>query len=290
MGVYSMAVSDLVAVADQIQKYWSPLFTKQLRESLLLGGLVDKKYEGAIARQGDTVRVSQVNAPNGQLLTIGVDADSFASEAISTTKVDIKADKRAVAAYEFQDLVELQSQISQSNPEVMEALRYAMAKQINDYLYSLVAPSTSAPDHDVSSVTDFNAAQLAAIRLLAAKAKWPDAPGWYLMLDPTYYSDLLNASTITSSDFGASDAPMIGGKIGLKRMGFNIFEDNSRGTDYGLAFHPDFLHMVSQTAVQVKISDLHAQKKFGLVMSVDLVFGARLGIDGNVKHIKIYNT
>jgi hypothetical protein len=285
-----MSVSDLGAVADQIQKYWSPLFTKQLRESLQLGGLVDKKYEGAIARRGDTVRVSQVNAPNGQLLTVGTNADSFSTEAISTQHVDIKADKRAVAAYEFQDLVELQSQISQSNPAVMEALRYAMAKQINDYLYSLVAPSASAPAHAITGVTDFNSAQLSGLRLLAARAKWPEVPGWYLMLDPTYYSDLLNASTITSADFGATDAPVIGGKIGLKRMGFNIFEDNSRPVDFGLAFHPDFLHMVSQTAVQVKISDLHAQKKFGIVMSVDMVFGAKLGIDGDKKHITVKNT
>lgn len=285
-----MSVTTLAEVANQIQKYWSPLFTKQLRESLLLGGLVDKKYQGAIARQGDTVRVSQVNAPNGQLLTVGTDADSFASEAISTSYIDIKADKRAVAAYEFQDLVELQSQISQSNPEVMEALRYALAKQINDYLYSLVSPSTSSPDHSISGVSDFNASQLAAVRTLAAQAKWPDMPGWYGLLDPQYYGDMLNATTMVSSDYGASDAPLIGGKVALKRYGFNLIEDNSRSADQGLFFHPDFMHMVTQSEVQVKISDLHSQKKFGVVMSVDMVFGAKLGINGNVKHIEVYNS
>lgn len=285
-----MSVTTLAEVANQIQKYWSPLFTKQLRESLLLGGLVDKKYQGSIARQGDTVRVSQVNAPSGQLLTVGVDADSFATEAISTSYLDIKADKRAVAAVEFQDVVELQSQISQSNPEVMESLRYAMAKQINDYLYSLVSPSTSAPDHSISGVTDFNASQLAAVRTLAAQAKWPDMPGWYGLLDPQYYGDMLNATTMVSSDYGASDAPLIGGKVALKRYGFNLIEDNSRSADQGLFFHPDFMHMVTQSEVQVKISDLHSQKKFGVVMSVDMVFGAKLGINGNVKHIKVFNS
>ena len=285
-----MSVTTLAEVANQIQKYWSPLFTKQLRESLLLGGLVDKKYQGAIARQGDTVRVSQVNAPNGQLLTVGTDADSFASEAISTSYIDIKADKRAVAAYEFQDLVELQSQISQSNPEVMEALRYALAKQINDYLYSLVSPSTSSPDHSISGISDFNATQLAAVRTLAAQAKWPDMPGWYGLLDPQYYGDMLNATTMVSSDYGASDAPLIGGKVALKRYGFNLIEDNSRSADQGLFFHPDFMHMVTQSEVQVKISDLHSQQKFGVVMSIDMIFGAKLGINGNVKHIEVYNS
>ena len=98
-----MSATTLAEVSAQIQKYWSPLFTKQLRESLLLGSLVDRKYNGQINRGGDTVRVSQVNAPTGQLLTVGTDADSFNSEAISTNYIDIKADKRAVSSYEFQD-------------------------------------------------------------------------------------------------------------------------------------------------------------------------------------------
>jgi len=284
-----MAASTLTEVSNQIQKYWSPIFTKQLREALLLGGLVDKKYQGAIARQGDTVRVSQVNAPTGQLLTVGTNADSFESEAISTSYVDIVADKRAVASYEFQDLVELQSQISNENPEVMEALKFAMAKKINDYLYTLVNPSTTAPDHNRSSITDFNASELATNRMLAAQAKWPQDGRWYALLDPSYYSDLMNASTLASSDYGAADAPTISGQVALKRFGFNILEDNSRSTDTGLLFHPDFLHMVSQTEVQVKISDLHSNKRFGVVMSTDMVFGAKLGISGNVKHIKVYN-
>lgn len=285
-----MTATALADVTNQIQKYWSPLFTKQLRESLLLGSLVSKDYDGEIKRQGDTVRVSQINAPTGQLLTVGTDADSFATEAVSTSYIDIVANKRAVAAYEFQDLVELQSQIGRENPEIMESLRYAMAKQINDYLYTLVSPSTSAPDHSIASVTDFNASQLAACRILAAQAKWPDAPGWYGLLDPVYYGDLMNATTLASSDYNGGDTPTVGGKIGTKRFGFNLFEDNSRSTDYGLLFHPSFMHMVSQTEVQVKVSDLHAQKRFGVVMSVDMVFGAKLGINGNVKHIKVYNT
>lgn len=282
-----MAVTSLAEVQYQIQKYWSPLFSKQLRESLLLGSLVNKQYQGSIARQGDTVRVSQINAPNGQLLTVGTDADSFASEAISTSYVDIVADKRAVASYEFQDLVELQSQIQGNDPEVMAAMNYAVGKQINDYLYSLVSPSTSSPDHLINSITDFNASQLAACRVLAAQAKWPQDGRWYALLDPQYYGDQMNATTLTSSDYGASDAPVISGQIAMKRFGFNILEDNSRSADYGLLFHPDFMHLVMQQEAQVKISDMHSQKKFGYVMSVDIVFGAKLGIDGAKKHIKV---
>lgn len=279
-----MAVIDLAAVNDQIQKYWAPVFTKRLRENLLLGGLVNKDYIGSIARGGDTVRVSQIVDVTGQLLTVGTDADSFSPEAITTTYVDIKADKRAVASVEFQDLVELQSQID--GTKVQDTLMFAMQKQMNDYLYSLVAPSTSAPDHEIASVTDFNSSQLGACRVLAAQAKWSMEGGWYALLSPQYYQDLLNSTTMISSDF-VQDSPTVGGVIGSKRYGFNCFEDNSRTGDYGLLFHPDFLHMVQQTSVNVKISDLHAQKKFGFVLSVDTIFGAKLGNQAAVKHIRV---
>jgi len=285
-----MSSTLLAQVDDQIQTFWSPLMTKQLRESLLLGALVDKKYQGELKAMGDTVRVSQVNAPTGQLLSVGAGADSFSSDALSTSYVDIVANKRAVASYEFEDLVDLQSIIGGARPDVMEALNHALAKQINDHLYSLVSPSTSAPDHSIASVTDFNASQLAAARLLAAQAKWRSEPGWYCLADPSYYSDLMNAATLTSSDYGAQDAPVVSGQIALRRFGFNILEDNSRSADQALLFHPDFMHLVMQQQVRTKVSDLHPNKRFGYVLSVDVVFGAKLGIDGDVKHIKVYNS
>lgn len=287
-----MSITDLAAVQDQVQKYWSPVWSKQLRAKLLLGGLVNKDYRGAIAKGGDEVTVSQLVAPEGELRTVGVDADSFNSESAQMLDVKIKADKRAVASFEFADLVSLQSQLDQNDPQVIEALNYAVQKQINKHLYSLVNPSTSAPDHLISGVTDFNATQLGACRTLAAQSLWSKMPGWYSLLDPQYYGDMLNAVTLTSGDYGATDAPVIGGQVALKRFGFNIFEDDYlAGTpDYGLLFHPDFLHLVMQTEAQIKISDLHSQKKFGILMSVDLVFGAKIGINGEKLHIKVYNT
>ncbi|TXH08943.1 MAG: hypothetical protein E6R04_09620 [Spirochaetes bacterium] len=295
-----MAVTDLASVSSQIQKFWSPLFMKELREQLLLGALVNKEYDGQIKAQGDTVYVSQINAPTGQLLTVGTNADSFQSEEVSMTRVSIQANKRAVAAFEIQDLANLQSQLEAQDSELRTSLLFAINKQINNYLYTLVSPSTSAPDHLLSGITDMNASQVNATRRLASAAKWGREKGWYMLVDPSYMSDILNAATLTSSDYGASDAPIIGGQVALKRFGFNILEDNSdgilqlspagAGADCALAFHPDFMHMVMQTQPTFQLSSLHSQKKFGYVLSVDIVFGAGLGVAGNKKHIQTYAT
>lgn len=284
------AKTDLADVTNQIQKFWAPIFMKELRASLLLGSLVNKDYQGQIYKGGDTVRVSQINAPNGALLSVGTDADSFSTDILSTSYVDIKADKRAVAAYEFDDLVDLQSQIDKGNPEVLEALKYAMGKQINTYLYSLVAPSASSPQLSFTGVSDFDAAELSSCRKLAAQQLWLKTPGWYGMFDPSYYSDLLNAMTLTNNQYVGGDAPVVGGQVGTQRFGFNIYEDNSLPNQNAVLFHPDFLHLVMQSEVQIKVSDMHGWKKFGYVMSVDVVFGAVQGIAGNLKCIKVINT
>jgi len=279
-----MSQTDLAAVVNNIQTYWSPQFTKRLRELLMLGGLVNKEYDGEIKRGGDTVRVQQIIDPTGQLLTVGTDSDSFNSEAISTTYVDVKADKRAVAAYEFTDLVELQSMIDRD--KVKDPLLFAMAKQMNDYLYSLVSPSTSSPDHDVGSTTALDKAALVAARVLAGAAKWPQDGKWFGLVSPTYWGDLLGDTTLASGDY-TEDKPIVGGQTARRLMGFDLFEDNSRTGKYALLAHPDFMHLVQQTAVNVQVSSTHAAKKFTYVMSVDIVFGAKLGIQGSTKHIKI---
>lgn len=281
------SVTNLTDVANQVQEIWSPLFTKELRETHLLPNMVNKDYQGEISNKGDTVYVSQINAPTGQLLTVGTNADAFSPEAISTSRVSILANKRAVASYEVEDLVDIQSQIDKEDSEIRASLAYAVGKQINDYLFTVVSPSTSAPDHELSSVTDLNAAQMSAIRVLAGTAKWLRNKPWFGLLSPQYNADVMDDTTLASRDFGGDDRPFVSGVLGLPRMGFQMFEDNSQTGDYGLFFHPDFMHLVMQTQVTFKISDLHAQKRFGYVISADIIFGASLGVSGGSKHIRV---
>lgn len=282
-----MAKTDIAQVQNQIQSFWAPVFMKELRESLLLGALVNKEYQGEIKAQGDTVKISQMNAPTGQLLTVGSNADSFASEQMSWEQVSIQANKRAVASFDVVDLAQLQSQLDSPNgqSEMRASLLFAVQKQINDYLWSLVNPSTSAPDHLITGNASLDATDLLDYRELAAVAKWSMEKGWYGLLSPAYYSDLLAAQTLTSRDYVEGETPVIGGQLVNKRFGFSLLEDNSRTSAKGLFFHPDFMHMVMQKEVQFKISDKHPLGQFGYKISADVIFGAGLGIDGSVKHI-----
>jgi hypothetical protein len=294
-----MTATLLADVQNQVQTFWSNLFMDELKERTLLPALVNKDYQGEIKPGGSTVRVSQINRTTADQKAVGSGHEFFNTTKLSTSYVDILADQVWSAAYEFDDLVDLQSQIGAQQSKIRQGMLEAIEIKLNNFLYSLVSPSAATPDHIINGVATFDAAQLISTRTLASQAKWMTEGGWWLLVDPSYYADLLNAQTLTSSDYVGDDRPVIGGQIATQRFGFNILEDNSpsmsqlsptaQTAELALAFHPDFLHLV-MGAPEFKISDLHSNKQFGYVMSVRMLGGAKLGISGNVKHIKIYNT
>lgn len=289
-----MSATLVADVENQVQTFWSGLFMDELKEATILPSLVNRDdYEGDIKKKGDTVRVSQINRPSANRKTVGSGHESFTTTQLSTSYVDVKADQVISTAYEIDDLVDLQSQIGDQNSKIRKAMLEAIEIEINNYLYSLVAPSAATPDHRITS-NDFNAAQLGTVRQLASTAKWSKDGGWWLLNSPQYITDMLNAQTLTSKDY-TDDMPVVGGQMANKRFGFYVLEDNSDallgldsgGVEAGLAFHPDFLIYVVQKEATFELSSLHSNKKFGYVLSVRLVCGAKLGIDGDKKHIQI---
>lgn len=299
-----MATTLLADVQNQVETIWSNIFMDELKEKTLLPSLVSKQYEGELRNKpGDRVRVSQIDRPTAQRKTVGAGHEYFSPSKLSTQYVDVVADQVITSSLEFDDLVDLQSQIGQQNSKIRQALMESVEIELNNYLYSLVSPSTSAPDHLVGGVTDFNAAALNTSRKLASQAKWGTDGGWWCLADPQFMTDLLNSQTLVSQDYAPGEAPVVGGQIVNKRFGFNILEDNSAGLiaamnrlassvateDAALLFHPDFLHLVMPKMAEFKVSDLHSNHQFGYVISVRMVVGGKLGIAGNVKHQLVYN-
>lgn len=299
-----MATTLLADVQNQVGTIWSNMFMDELKEKTLLPSLISKQYDGELTNKpSSTVRVSQIDRPTAQRKQVGSGHEYFSANKLATQYVDIVADQVISAALEFDDLVELQSQIGQQDSKIRQALMESVEIELNNYLYSLVSPSTSTPDHLVGGVTDFNGSALNTNRKLASQAKWASQGGWWCLTDPQFYTDLLNSQTIVSQDYAPGEAPVVGGQIVNKRFGFNILEDNSAGLiaamnrlasssateDAALLFHPDFMHLVMPKIAEFKVSDLHSNKQFGYVISVRMVVGAKLGIEGDNKHIVVYN-
>lgn len=310
-----MVDTNINDVQNQVQQEWAPIFYDEFVEKAVLPSIVMRQptnKAGApieVPTGGDTVYVSQIDEATGETLTVGTDAQKFNPQKLTTTRVQIKADKRFVGSYEFTDLVEIQSQLGQADSPIRMALMQAFEKQVNNYLYSLVDVSTSTPDHLLNGVSDFNAAHLRALRVLAGQAQWPKNPqDWFTLADPAYYGDISDDTTLASGDYGGDDYPLITGELGKPRMGFRIIEDSTDGllslltsnsnlslgssatSDIALSFHRYFMHFVMQTQPTFRISDLHNNREFGYVISVDAIGGGVLAPNGNKKAIVTYNS
>ena len=293
-----MSATKLADVSAQIKEFWSDLFVDELKESSLAVNLFSRDYAGEIKQGGNVVKVSQLVRPTGSTKTIGQTGyDVYDTEKLVMQQIQIKADKIFEAGLEVESIVDLQSQIGQQDSKIRTAMREAIEIQINNFVYSLFSCSNKA-----GTVTDFNASQISALRKYAGQKKWRKDGQWYLLADCSYHTDLLNSQTLVNADYSGGEAPMIAGQIVKRRFGFNIIEDNSDGLlslinkcggsaaeDMALAAHRDAIHLVLQGDVDFKLSDLHASKKRGYLLTAEIIGGGAQGHDHNDLHKAVYN-
>lgn len=287
-----MADTTLTSVANQIQEFWAPLVDKDLVESFVLPALVETPGSRAsVPRMGNTVRVSQFDERVGENKTIGVDASTFTPEEVTLTHVDVEINRRAIFSTVFDDLVELQSQVSMSDPKLRQVAVRAMERQINSYLYSLSAPTVEQTSIAAGA---FNAAKLTELGQIADDALWPEDER-YLLVDATYWKALMDDAVLTSADF-VQDRPVMRSAQMIERYGWKIIKDtsaamkdqlNASGGGVAQAFNPNYLEFIIQQQARTKISDRHSNDEFKMGFSIDKVYGATLGLEGADKHIVV---
>jgi hypothetical protein len=294
-----MSATLIADVENNVREFWSDIFVPEFVEMSKLPSLISRKYDGEIKATGDSVRVSQITTPTATRRTIGTPGyEQYSAQKMQSSQIVITADTIIDAGYEFDSLVDLQSQIRDQKSTIRQGLLKALEIEFNNWIFSMLSPSASSPDHIQSSVTDFNDAQLLVARAIAANAFWPDGDTW-LGLSSSYINDLLATTTMTSSDF-VLDNPKMTGRFVAQRYGINIYEDNTVGsrqisptgaaTDLGLLFNPEFMYLVMAMQPTFKISDLHVVKRRGYLLTVELISGAKRGIDSGLKHATFYNS
>lgn len=255
-----------------IPEIWSTKGYDRLKAKVgLFSNIFAKDYDGEIKQKGDTVNVHQIGALTAE--TLASDKSQFSTQDASWTNFQIIADRIVVNAVEFTDLAKLQSLEYQE--EVMGELIYGLQYKMEQDVISALLPSSSSPDHTIApaSAGDLAAVDLATIRTLMSQAKVPLA-NRYLALAPTYYGDLLQKNTVTSLDFVSGNSAQSG--VLSQFMGLQIFEHDILSDDVGYAVHPSALQIVTQKSIEIKISDQHANRKLGYLMSAHMVWGLKL--------------
>jgi hypothetical protein len=277
-------------VADQIQKFWSPLGMSQLYQENPILNVVNREYQGYLGAKGDTVYVSVIKPLAGQIQTIGTDADTFATEKVEMVRTAVPANKVVSANVELESLAELQSQLDSNNPKLRESMMRAINNKINAYIYSFVKTSISDGTTGDSSVATLSKTEIRGARVAAGKQKWPKDGNWFAMLDPSYWGDINVDTTLASVDF-VGEMPLAQPMSFRKLLDFNCMEDNSLPTAQGLFFHRDFMYFVMQMNPTWAVTDLRANYKRGILLTCELVCGGiKNGYVGDELHYPVYNS
>ena len=266
-----MGVNGVADLVNLIPVITSPKIYAELRNQIMFSSFFEREYEGEISSCGQIVKVNQIVAPSGEILTS--DKAEFASSDLEVTQQSITCDKIAVASFDITDLAQIQS--LEFEAQMVEALSYAVRQKLEGQILAAMLPSTSSPDHDIApaAASDLAAADLGSLRTLLSAAKVP-VTGRGLFLAPSYYGDLLSKTQLTSLDFVPGQAGASG--VLSNFMGFNIMEHNLLAADVGYACHPSALQVVMQRGVTVKVSDLHPLGRLGYKVSAHMIFGVKL--------------
>ena len=238
-------------VSVLVPQVWSSNYYSALLADLPFNDSISKDYQGEIQNLGDRVLISQIPEFD-QAHELGELERSNAS-AVTVTQQSLIINKRFV-----KDFILTNKAVLQSLP-VMNQLRdlaiYSIMKAIQAEIISLIVPNAASPDHSIafdSSTTLAVADMLEAKELLDAQ----DVPqsGRVMVLGSAQLNDLFAITTIQSSDFVASNAPVLSGQLPSQIFGFAPKFTSEVGNVVYM-FHPSFMTMAAQQGMNVKQYD-----------------------------------
>lgn len=203
---------------DFIPELWSTALLDTLDKSLVLGNLVNRDYQGEIARVGDTVRIQKP----GNLSVSAYSGSAITWAAPTSSQVVLTINKDKYFAFTVDDLDEVQSNVSLLRAYTDRAA-YAMADQIDQ---DLAAEYANAGLTDITATLgthDMYDKLVDAGRQLDEQ-NVPRTGRWVVVTPKGYADFLKNDSFIHAT--AAGDRVLRTGEVG-SIAGFTVFMSNN---------------------------------------------------------------
>lgn len=254
-----------------VPELWSSNYYQVLLAELPMADTMSRDYENEIKALGDTVNVSQF-PEFGDAVELAEDSRNDAAS-ITVSQIQLIINKRVA-----QDFIITNQAMLQSLPamqKLQELAIYSIMKKIQSLIIGLIVPSASAPDHTLaytSGTTLALADALAAKELLDNQ----DVPmsNRHLCFGAAQMNDLFNVTGFTSTDFGASNAPLINGGLPSQILGFMPhFSSLFGNTTYW--YHSSFFQIATQQGMNVSQYDLGVDGKRAMRINCDTLLGLK---------------
>lgn len=253
-----------------VPQQWSEKYFEVLLAELPFNSLISRDYEGEIQAVGDTVKISTIpEFDDAEVLPEGERSDA---DAITATQQSLVINQQVV-----KDFIVTNRAVLQSIPFV-EKLKmmavYAINKKIQALIISLIVPSVS-PDQTIAYTSGTT---LALADILNAKelldAQSVPLANRHAVMGSAQLNDIFNITGFTSSDFVASNAPLLNGQIPSQLVGFAPHFTTLVGNT-STWFHDSFMTIAAQEGMTTKEYDQGAQGLRSSRINNDTLFGIK---------------
>ena len=214
-----------MAIANFIPEVWSAAILKSLRDRLSYAqaGVINRNYEGEIARAGDTVHITNFVDPEVRSYTkygpITWDQLTDATQALVVDQADY-------FAFKVDDIDKRQA-LPGFVEEATTGAAYNLATEADEYVAGLMVAGAHA-DNQLGDVTvtgpDDAYGLLVDLRARLVRSNTPDE-GRFVIVPPELYGVLLLDDRFIRADASGTTAGLRNGQVG-RAAGFNVIESN----------------------------------------------------------------
>jgi hypothetical protein len=254
-----------------IPEIWSSRFYSVLLDSLPFVSSIDQSYSGEIQSLGDIVNITSV--PEFDQATLLGEGAANDADSITLTNQQLVINSRAA-----KDIIVTKKAQLQSLPfmdELRDKMIFSIQKKMQADIISAIVPSASAPDH---AIAYDSGTTLALADILEAKelldTQNVDEMNRVGVCGAAQWNDLFNITGFVSRDFIPAGSPLTSGSINTPVAGFEMKMTNVVGTTSHW-FHPSFLTMAVQQALNIAVYDLGVDGVRGSRVNADILYGIK---------------
>lgn len=254
-----------------VPSVWSQRYYDVLVAELPFNALLDRSYEGEISNLGDTVKISSF-PEFSEATELAEDARNDA-DALTVTQQSLTINKRIAKDFIVTSLAMMQSLPAMD--KLKELAVYSINKKIQTAIIALIVPNAATPDHSIaydSGTTLALADALEAKELLDAQ----NVPlsDRHMVLGSAALNDLFNITGFTSTDFGASNSPLLSGNLPSQILGFAPHYTTAVST-VSYFFHKSFMTIAAQQGMETKMYDMGGEGKRSFRVNSDTLLGIK---------------
>src|SRR5699024_2909605 len=221
-----------MAITNFIPEVWSAALLKALRDRLTYAqaGVINRNYEGDIARAGDTVHIPSFTDPSARDYTKN---GTITWDTLTDSGQTLVVDQADYFAFKVDDIDKRQA-LPGFVEETTVGASYNLAAEADEYVSGLmVAGATNDLGAVTVSSSDPDAYELlVSLRTALTRSNTP-ADGRFVVVPPELYAVLLKDDRFIRYDASNTEGGLRNGIVG-RAAGFDVIESNvvpSTGTE-----------------------------------------------------------